>query len=259
MVSTPAQKKLTKEYRSIQASPPQYIVAKPSDANILEWHYVITGPPKTPYEDGQYHGILRFPKEYPFLPPSIIMITPLGRFQCNTRLCLLISDYHPDTWNPTWSVLTILVGLLSFMTGDETTMGSITTSDYTKIQLAQASKAWNCSENVRFRQQFPELYQQNLLYVKQKKLDEDTAAAVKAAAVAAKSVKSDANSGTINLDELDLEDRIRILLENEIKGRDNGGINNREQNDGLLKLVQRFSMLGVFVAVVAAFANYFRS
>lgn len=56
-----------------------------------------------------------FPKEYPFKPPRIIMITPNGRFQTNTRLCLSISDFHPDTWNPAWSVSTILTGLLSFM------------------------------------------------------------------------------------------------------------------------------------------------
>ena len=44
-----------------------------------------------------------------------MMITPNGRFQINTRLCLSISDFHPDTWNPAWSVATILTGLLSFM------------------------------------------------------------------------------------------------------------------------------------------------
>lgn len=43
------------------------------------------------------------------------MITPTGRFKTNTRLCLSISDFHPDTWNPAWSVSTILTGLLSFM------------------------------------------------------------------------------------------------------------------------------------------------
>lgn len=39
----------------------------------------------------------------------------LFRFKTNTRLCLSISDFHPDTWNPAWSVSTILTGLLSFM------------------------------------------------------------------------------------------------------------------------------------------------
>ena len=43
------------------------------------------------------------------------MITPNGRFATNKRLCLSISDFHPDTWNPAWSVATILTGLLSFM------------------------------------------------------------------------------------------------------------------------------------------------
>lgn len=60
-------------------------------------------------------GKLVFPADYPFKPPSIRMITPNGRFQVNTRLCLSMSDFHPGTWNPSWSVSTILNGLLSFM------------------------------------------------------------------------------------------------------------------------------------------------
>ena len=64
---------------------------------------------------GYYHGKLVFPADFPFRPPSIYMITPSGRFQTNTRLCLSISDFHPDTWNPSWTVSTILMGLISFM------------------------------------------------------------------------------------------------------------------------------------------------
>ncbi len=67
------------------------------------------------YLGGYYHGKLIFPRDYPFKPPRIMMITPNGRFKTNTRLCLSISDFHPDTWNPAWSVATILTGLLSFM------------------------------------------------------------------------------------------------------------------------------------------------
>lgn len=78
-------------------------------------HYVVCGPESTPYEGGFYHGKLVFPREFPFKPPSIYMITPNGRFKTNKKLCLSISDFHPDTWNPAWSVSTILTGLLSFM------------------------------------------------------------------------------------------------------------------------------------------------
>ena len=28
------------------------------------------------------------------------MITPNGRFAVNTRLCVSMSDFHPETWNP---------------------------------------------------------------------------------------------------------------------------------------------------------------
>lgn len=54
-------------------------------------HYVVEGPEGSPYHGGLYHGKLVFPREFPFKPPSIYMITPNGRFKCNTRLCLSIS------------------------------------------------------------------------------------------------------------------------------------------------------------------------
>ena len=48
---------------------------------------------------GVYHGKLLFPAAYPFKPPSILMLTPNGRFAVNQRLCLSMSDYHPESWN----------------------------------------------------------------------------------------------------------------------------------------------------------------
>ena len=37
------------------------------------------------YIGGYYHGKLVFPKDFPFKPPRIFMITPNGRFKVNTR------------------------------------------------------------------------------------------------------------------------------------------------------------------------------
>lgn len=82
---------------------------------LFHRHYVIQGPPDTPYHGGEYYGRLTFPSDYPYKPPSIRMSTPSGRFQPDTRLCLTMSDFHPSLWNPSWSVATILNGLLSFM------------------------------------------------------------------------------------------------------------------------------------------------
>ncbi|KAF9584813.1 Ubiquitin-conjugating enzyme E2 6 [Lunasporangiospora selenospora] len=119
-------------------------------------HYVLKGPPDTPYFGGEYHGTLVFPSDYPFKPPAIRMMTPNGRFQINTKLCLSMSDFHPGTWNPSWSVATILNGLLSFMSQDESTTGSITTSAYEKTVLALQSHSSNVARPI-FRKVFPEL------------------------------------------------------------------------------------------------------
>ncbi|CAH1767334.1 5417_t:CDS:2, partial [Entrophospora sp. SA101] len=135
-------------------NPVPYLIAKPLENNILEWHYVIRGPQDTPYHNGEYHGVLQFPVEYPFKPPSIRMTTPSGRFQTDTRLCLSMSDFHPSSWNPSWGVATILNGLLSFMTSDETTTGSIKTSDIDKKTYASRSHQFNL-KNPKFRETVP--------------------------------------------------------------------------------------------------------
>ncbi|XP_064642515.1 ubiquitin-conjugating enzyme E2 J2-like [Lineus longissimus] len=152
--NTTATARLRQDYVRIMKDPVPYITAEPLPSNILEWHYVVSGPENSPYEGGLYHGKLVFPREFPFKPPSIYMVTPNGRFKCNTRLCLSISDFHPDTWNPAWSVSTILTGLLSFMLEKSPTLGSIETSDYTKRQLATQSLEYNL-RNKTFYELFP--------------------------------------------------------------------------------------------------------
>lgn len=171
-MSVQATKRLNKEYRQIQQNPPPYIVARPHEDNILDWHYVLTGPPDSPYAGGQYHGRVTFPTEYPFKPPRIKMCTPSGRFEVNQRLCLSMSDFHEELWNPSWSVATIINGLLSFMTGDERTTGSIVTTEAVKHKLAKESKKFNAYSNPAFREVFPEIYQQNLIDL-EKALAED--------------------------------------------------------------------------------------
>lgn len=183
---------LTREYKSITENPPPYITAHPSDSNILEWHYIITGPENTPYHGGQYWGTLIFPNNYPFAPPAIRMHTPSGRFQPSSRLCLSISDFHPRSFNPAWEVSTILIGLLSFMTSDEMTTGSVSATEAERRAYAARSRWWNSTGggshkgpatnagkgNVRagdggakFKAEWPEVDQENWKWMKEHKVD----------------------------------------------------------------------------------------
>lgn len=139
----------------MQLEPPPFVWAVPDEKNILTWNFLIRGPPDSPFAGGEYHGLLLFPSEYPFKPPGIKMLTPSGRFHPDKKICFSMSDFHPGSWNPAWSVATILTGLLSFMLSDEMTTGSVTSSDAHKRVFAARSHAWNLGQN-GFKEAFPE-------------------------------------------------------------------------------------------------------
>jgi len=138
-----ATKRLQKELQAITKEPPPFIrvscagavcsqrarrhhrpapvtrvsQAKPLESDILTWHYVIEGPPDTPYAGGHFHGsvtvacqahwrchhskprpvcrVVKFPSEYPMKPPGVMMLTPSGRFEPGKRLCLVRYDFIP--------------------------------------------------------------------------------------------------------------------------------------------------------------------
>eukprot|EP00971_Amphidinium_carterae_P241109 4786803-Amphidinium_carterae.2 len=113
---------------------------------VLLRHFVLHDlPDDTPYKGGWYHGKLIFPDNYPHAPPGIIMLTPSGRLEINRRICLSMSDYHPESWNPAWSIESILVGLVSFMIDerDPRAVGVLNESSQTRVKLAASSPAFN--------------------------------------------------------------------------------------------------------------------
>mmetsp|Transcript_69928 Transcript_69928/g.130683 ORF Transcript_69928/g.130683 Transcript_69928/m.130683 type:complete len:237 (-) Transcript_69928:48-758(-) len=158
MAEKQALTRLRREYAGIQAETIPHVVAKPTESNLLIWHFVLHDlPVETPYAGGVYWGRLVFPKEYPLKPPSIYMMTPSGRFEVNTRLCLSMSDFHPESWNPSWRIESILIGLVSFMLdpAEPRTTGGRHESTLKRKELARLSFKHNCCQS-DFRDLFPE-------------------------------------------------------------------------------------------------------
>mmetsp|Transcript_31180 Transcript_31180/g.81770 ORF Transcript_31180/g.81770 Transcript_31180/m.81770 type:complete len:241 (+) Transcript_31180:137-859(+) len=151
----PYRKRLLKEYKQLIQSPAPHILAVPMPANILEWRFCLYGLKEGAYAGGYYHGRLMFPEGYPFKPPGIMMLTPSGRFQAGSRICMSMSDFHPEQWNPAWSVESILKGLLSFMLESTQTAGSVVTTDAEKRRLARLSLRFNLAD-ATFCELFPE-------------------------------------------------------------------------------------------------------
>jgi len=154
MVSAP--QRLRIELKRLVQEPVPLCIALPLETDILTWRFVLQGPPETCYEGGVYQGKLVFPSQYPWKPPSVMMITPSGRFRTETRICLSISDFHPESWSPSWTVGTILTGIISFFNSEETTVGSLESTKQERIAFAAASRAFNAKDKV-FMSLFPDI------------------------------------------------------------------------------------------------------
>lgn len=143
----PAIKRLTKEWQEIERDQMnnEHYRAYPLDDDIFEWHFVVSGPVDTPYSGGLYHGRMLLPPEYPFKPPSVIFTTPNGRFQTGVKICLSITGYHPEYWQPAWGIRTGLMAIISMMPQkDPSSIGSLSCSDQDIRLFALKSPEYIC-------------------------------------------------------------------------------------------------------------------
>uniref|UniRef100_A0A8D8R3Q5 Ubiquitin-conjugating enzyme E2 J1 n=2 Tax=Cacopsylla melanoneura TaxID=428564 RepID=A0A8D8R3Q5_9HEMI len=144
-LKSPGVKRLMREANELRESTEEYS-AHPLEDNLFEWHFSIRGPPDSEFEGGIYHGRIILPNEYPMKPPNIILLTPNGRFEINTKICLSISGHHPETWQPSWSIRTALLALIAFMpTPGSGTAGSLDYTPEERKVLARKSQQWSCS------------------------------------------------------------------------------------------------------------------
>ena len=65
-------------------------------------------------------------------------MTENGVFNVNEKVCLSITDYHPESWNPAWTCTHIIIGMISFWISDEYTAGSCY---YHNLPLEQQAEA----------------------------------------------------------------------------------------------------------------------
>uniref|UniRef100_A0A3Q3WWP6 Ubiquitin-conjugating enzyme E2 J1 n=1 Tax=Mola mola TaxID=94237 RepID=A0A3Q3WWP6_MOLML len=125
--------------------PTEHYHAQPLEDNLFEWHFSVRGPPDSDFDGGLYHGRIVLPPEYPMKPPSIILLTPNGRFEVGKKICLSISGHHPETWQPSWSIRTALIAIIGFMpTKGEGAIGSLDYTPEERKALAKKSQDFCC-------------------------------------------------------------------------------------------------------------------
>ncbi|EJD52887.1 UBC-like protein [Auricularia subglabra TFB-10046 SS5] len=144
-----AVKRILQEARELANDPSTDYVAAPLEDDIFEWHCTIRGSPGTEFEGGLYHVRIQLPGEYPFRPPSIMMLTPNGRFELNTKICISFTNYHEELWQPAWGVRTAIIGLQGFFPlkgKDAIGVGAIEYPTSERKRLAQLSRHWTCPQ-----------------------------------------------------------------------------------------------------------------
>ncbi|KAF9924616.1 Ubiquitin-conjugating enzyme E2 J1 [Linnemannia zychae] len=140
-----AVKRIMQEAKELDREPSTDFSASPLETDIFEWHFTIRGPEETEFEGGLYHGRILLPNNYPFAPPSLMFLTPNGRFELNKKVCLSITGYHPEYWQPAWGIRTVLVAVMGFLpTESKGAIGGLDTSIEARKALATRSRTWVC-------------------------------------------------------------------------------------------------------------------
>ena len=119
-----------------------YVRMGPMGRNLLHWHFSVQGTPNSVYEKGVYHGRIVLPKDYPMSPPRVQMLTPSGRFIPGHDICLSASSYHPESWTPRWTILSLIDALRLHMLTSANEIGGQNASNEQRRKRALESRTW---------------------------------------------------------------------------------------------------------------------
>jgi len=114
-MSTPARRRLMRDFRRLQQDPPQGVTGAPMDEDIMKWNAVIFGPDDTPWEGGTFKLTLAFSEDYPNKPPQVKFITKMfhPNIYANGQICL---DILQNQWSPIYDIAAILTSIQSLLT-----------------------------------------------------------------------------------------------------------------------------------------------
>lgn len=143
--SSSAIRRIQRELKEINEQPSLHWCAGPVGDELFDWHFAVRGPSCTDFQGGIYTGRIVLPVNYPFAPPSITLLTPNGRFEVGKKICLNISNYHPELWQPAWGIRTMMEALRSlFPTPGDGAIGAVDSAPELRRRLAKESLEFVC-------------------------------------------------------------------------------------------------------------------
>jgi len=120
---------LRRQFRELAKNPPDGIsVGLGEEESLYCWELMIVGPPDTLYEGGFFAAQLKFPKEFPNMPPVMKIKTPIWHPNVYEDGTVCISILHPpgedrfnelesatERWRPILGVESIIISVISML------------------------------------------------------------------------------------------------------------------------------------------------
>ncbi|XP_041013054.1 ubiquitin-conjugating enzyme E2 2-like isoform X1 [Juglans microcarpa x Juglans regia] len=137
-MSTPARKRLMRDFKRLQQDPPAGISGAPHDNNIMLWNAVIFGPDDTPWDggciastafieysmfimislspSGTFKLTLQFTEDYPNKPPIVRFVSRMfhPNIYADGSICL---DILQNQWSPIYDAAAILTSIQDVESG----------------------------------------------------------------------------------------------------------------------------------------------
>uniref|UniRef100_A0A2K5XAU3 E2 ubiquitin-conjugating enzyme n=1 Tax=Mandrillus leucophaeus TaxID=9568 RepID=A0A2K5XAU3_MANLE len=157
-MSTPARRRLMRDFKRLQEDPPVGVSGAPSENNIMQWNAVIFGHACLYYNYfifslGTFKLVIEFSEEYPNKPPTVRFLSKMfhPNVYADGSICL---DILQNRWSPTYDVSSILTSIQSLL--DEPNPNSPANSqaaqlyqenkrEYEKRVSAIVEQSWNDS------------------------------------------------------------------------------------------------------------------
>lgn len=140
-----ATKRIARELQILTTRPDPFMRVFPRPDDILSIHVSILGPQESSYQGGLYHLEILLPQDYPQNPPHIHFLSESGRFAVNADICTTFTHYHQESWNPTWTIASVVTGLRSMFCEDNAAIGSILASSSAREEFARRSVEYECA------------------------------------------------------------------------------------------------------------------
>lgn len=114
-MSTPARRRLMRDFRRLQTDPPVGITAAPLEDDIMKWQAVIFGPEDTIWEGATLKLSMEFSEDYPTHAPVVMFVTKVfhPNVYADGKICI---DILQNQWTSIYDISSILTSLQSLLT-----------------------------------------------------------------------------------------------------------------------------------------------